>query len=73
MILPTGALLLSGVNPLPPVGRVGVRFPTFYVIHIFTAADRCEESCGVRLSQDSGERSIAKENKRELLENSLYK
>jgi hypothetical protein len=73
MILPRGALQLSGVHPLPPVGRDGARFPTFYVLRIFTAADRCEESCGVRLSQDSGERFIAKENKRELLEDSLYK
>jgi len=73
MILPRGALQLGGVHPLPPVGRDGVRFPTFYALRIFTVADRCEESCGARLSQDSGERSIAKENKRELLEDSLYK
>lgn len=40
MKLVRGALLLSGVHPLPPIVRVGVRFPAFTLIPILRTVVR---------------------------------
>jgi hypothetical protein len=42
MTLLRGALVLSGVRPLSPIVRAGMRFPTIHLIQTIAGADQCE-------------------------------
>jgi hypothetical protein len=54
MMLLRGALLLTGVQPLPRVPRVDVRFPAFPSIQISIAAACCENCSRARRTRRRG-------------------